>query len=147
MAKPIIWSPLAEEDFANILQYLDNNWGSKVALHFVNLTDNFTRQIAIHPALFPLIDNQNSIRKCVITKHNSLYYREEKDQIQILRIYDTRQDPEKLRFVQINHLLILNLPLLYLSSATASCFCLLPLPSSFCFLFSVFCLPPSQPHP
>ena len=35
MPKPIIWSPLSENDFENILDYLDNNFGNKVAFNFV----------------------------------------------------------------------------------------------------------------
>ena len=34
----------------------------------------------------------------VIAKYNTLFYRETKTQIEILRIYDTRQDPDKLTF-------------------------------------------------
>lgn len=33
-----------------------------------------------------------------MTKHNSLYYTERKGYIDILRIYDNRQDPQKLKF-------------------------------------------------
>jgi len=38
------------------------------------------------------------IQKCVATKHNTLYYRETNHRIEILRLYDTRQNPETLRF-------------------------------------------------
>jgi plasmid stabilization system protein ParE len=38
MPKQIIWSPLAENDFANILDYLDKNWDRKVASNFIDLT-------------------------------------------------------------------------------------------------------------
>ena len=40
------------------------------------------------------------VRKCVITKQNSLYYRENSERIEILRIYDNRQNPRKLRLVK-----------------------------------------------
>lgn len=32
MPKPIVWSPLSENDFENILDYLENNWEGKVYL-------------------------------------------------------------------------------------------------------------------
>jgi len=38
------------------------------------------------------------VRKCVATKHNTVYFREEPNIIVILRIYDTRQNPDKLSF-------------------------------------------------
>ena len=38
MSKQIIWAPLAENDFATILDYLDKNRDSKVVLNFIDLT-------------------------------------------------------------------------------------------------------------
>ena len=98
MHKTIIWSPLSEKDFALILDYLDKNWGSKVALNFIELTENSLNQISLNPRQFPLFYKRKRIRKCVLTKHNSLFYRDGKTNIEILRIYDTRQDPNTLTF-------------------------------------------------
>jgi plasmid stabilization system protein ParE len=98
MHKPIVWSPLSENDFANILEYLNKNWGVKVASNFINLTDHFINQISINPRQFPISYRRKKIRKCVMTKHNTLYYRDVKANIEILRIYDTRQDPNSLTF-------------------------------------------------
>ena len=98
MPKQIIWASLAENDFAAILDYLDKNWDSKVALNFIDLTKNIIEQISISPKQYPVIFKNKRIRKYVLTKHNSLFYRESKVQIEILRIYDTRQDPESLTF-------------------------------------------------
>ena len=96
MSKQIVWSPLSENDFSKILDYLDKNWGKKVASHFIDLTEIFLTQISINPKQFPVIYKKKKIRKCVLTKHNTLYYRDSKYQIDILRIYDTRQDPDSL---------------------------------------------------
>jgi plasmid stabilization system protein ParE len=98
MPKKIIWAPLAENDFAGILDYLDKNWDSKVALNFIDLTENVIGQISINPKQYPVIFKKKRIRKCVMTKHNSLFYRDSRVQIEILRIYDTRQDPDSLTF-------------------------------------------------
>jgi len=98
MLKPIIWSPLSENDFENTLDYLDNKWGNKIASNFIELTENILNQIAINPRQFPIFYKRKKVRKCVLTKHNSLFYRDGKTQIEILRIYDTRQDPNTLTF-------------------------------------------------
>jgi plasmid stabilization system protein ParE len=98
MHKTIIWSPLSEKDFALILDYLDKNWGPKVALNFIELTENSLNQISLNPRQFPFFYRRKKIRKCVLTKHNSLFYRDGKTNIEILRIYDTRQDPNTLTF-------------------------------------------------
>jgi plasmid stabilization system protein ParE len=98
MPKPIIWSPLSENDFANILDYLDKNWEPKVASKFIELIENNINQISINPKQFPICFKRKRIRKCVLTKHNSLFYRDGKTYVEILRIYDSRQDPNTLTF-------------------------------------------------
>jgi len=98
MSKRITWSPLAEHDLSNIMNYLDQNWEKKVAANFINLTDSFIHQISINPKQFPFIHKRKGIRKCVLTKHNTLFYRDKRSAVEILRIYDTRQDPNTLTF-------------------------------------------------
>ena len=97
MTKSVIWSPLSEKDFENILDYLFNVWGNKVANKFIDITEDLIAQISTNPKQFPYFNKRKQVRKCVLTKHNTLYYREMKEQIDILRIYDTRQDPKKLK--------------------------------------------------
>ena len=98
MHKPIIWSPSSADDFANILEYLNKNWGNKVAVNFIELTESLLNQIALNPKQFPFSYKRKKVRKCVLTKHNTLFYRDGKINIEILRIYDTRQDPNTLKF-------------------------------------------------
>jgi plasmid stabilization system protein ParE len=98
MPKKIIWAPLAENDFSEILEYLNNNWDSKVSTNFIDLVESVINQISINPKQFPIIYKRKRIRKCVLTKQNSLFYRDSKIQVEILRIYDTRQDPQTLIF-------------------------------------------------
>ena len=99
MHKPVIWSPLSENDFANILDYLNKNWGNKISNNFIDLTENIVNQISINPRQFPICHKRKRVRKCVLTKHNTLFYRDGKTNIEILRIYDTRQDPDTLAFI------------------------------------------------
>jgi plasmid stabilization system protein ParE len=98
MHRQIVWSPLAESDFAKILEYLNKKWDEKVTNHFVDLTEELIGQISNNPRQFPVIYKKEKIRKCVLTKHNTLFYRDSKSRVDILRIYDTRQDPETLTF-------------------------------------------------
>lgn len=99
MPKQIIWSPGSEKDLEIILDYLDNEWDNNVAVKFLDLIEDLVEQISINPRQFLLIHKKLNIRKCVITKHNTLFYRNRIGQVELLRIYDTRQDPDKLSFV------------------------------------------------
>jgi len=98
MAKQVIWSPLSEKDFEKIIDYLKRDWDNKVVEKFIDITDQLIYQISINPKQYPIINKSKRIRKCVITKHNTLFYRDRKDYIDILRIFDSRQDPRKLIF-------------------------------------------------
>ncbi len=96
MPKPIIWSPQADKDLEEILDYLAEEWENSVSLKYLDLVDILLKQIAVNPKQFPMINKSLNIRKCVITKHNTLFYRNKRTVIEVVRIYDTRQDPEKL---------------------------------------------------
>jgi len=39
MHRKLIWSPLAEKDFVNILEYLQKNWEDKVLENFIEITN------------------------------------------------------------------------------------------------------------
>jgi len=98
MPKIIVWSSFAEEDLNRIIEYLLTNWNNQVTLQYVDLVDGLVTQIAIHPKMYPIINKKLRVRKCVITKQNSLYYRVNSERIEILRIYDNRQNPLKSKF-------------------------------------------------
>lgn len=98
MPKEIVWSPSAEYDVLAIIDYLIENWGENVALKFVETLDNLILSIAENPHLFPVFQQSYIIRKCVISKQSTLYYRERGDYIDILRVFDSRQHPQKLKF-------------------------------------------------
>lgn len=99
MLKQVFWSPSAETDLNRILNYLLSEWGINTAVTFSQRTFALIELIQANPKIFPIINQELSVRKCVLTKQNSLYYRESTDQINILRIFDTRQHPDKLKIL------------------------------------------------
>ncbi|MEF8983792.1 MAG: type II toxin-antitoxin system RelE/ParE family toxin [Bacteroidales bacterium] len=98
MAELIIWAPLAKEDLENILKYLNENWDAQMVIQFLDKIDHITHQITNNPYQYPLINKDLRIRKCVVTKHNILFYRSHNKTIQILRLFDIRQNPDNLKF-------------------------------------------------
>ena len=98
ITKHIIWSPSSEKDFESILEYLYIRWNRRVILKFINKVDDAIDLISENPKLFPLINEELQIRKCVITKQNTLFYREVNKNIEVVRLFDSRQDPKKLNF-------------------------------------------------
>ncbi|MBU0697209.1 MAG: type II toxin-antitoxin system RelE/ParE family toxin [Bacteroidetes bacterium] len=98
MVDELIWSPESEEDFLNILNYLISDWNVKIASDFVKDIEYHIEKIHNNPQSYPIIYKQEQVRKCVVTKHNSLVYNLLDNKIFILRVFDTRQNPNKLKF-------------------------------------------------
>ena len=98
MPKEIIWSRMAEIDLTNVTEYLIHKWSPKIANNFLDLVEEYSTQISYDPQSYPMINKKLKVRKCVVTKHNSLYYQELDNRIEIIRLFDNRQDPKKLKF-------------------------------------------------
>ena len=98
MALQIIWSPDAEADLENVLNYLKENWSKRILVKFINKVEDTTALLVEDPTLFPIINQELNIRKCVLTNQNTMFYRASKSKIEIIRLFDTRQNPKKLKF-------------------------------------------------
>ena len=98
MNKPIKWSSFAHNDLANLLEYLEAKWNKKSCLIFLNKLDFCVDLIEKNPNLFPFFNKKLGIRKCVVTKYNTLFYKISDAKIDILRLYDTRQNDKTLKF-------------------------------------------------
>lgn len=94
----IVWSEKAEKDFDKILGYLESEWGKQSVENFTKLTEDLLMHISNSPEMFPsAYSKKKNIRRALITPHNRLYYRIDKNQILLLTIFDTRQHPSKLK--------------------------------------------------
>ena len=72
MLKSIKWSSLAENDFANISDYLETRWNNNVCIEFIDNIDFCIGLIQKNPNLFPSLNVKLQIRKCVVTKQSTL---------------------------------------------------------------------------
>jgi len=97
MSRTVIISKLAEQKLENIFQYLTKKWSVKVKNEFITKLDKNISIIKEQPESFPSSDKRKGLRKCVITKQTTLFYRFDKKQIKIVTIFDTRQSPKKLK--------------------------------------------------
>ena len=90
-------SPQAKEDILLIITYLKANWGQKIIDEFFQKLEAFYYIISINPRLFGYYNKRLRIRKYAISKHNIIYYRIKKNEIQIITVFDCRQNPAKLK--------------------------------------------------
>lgn len=84
--KIVIISPQAKEDLDNILSYLAKNWNQKTVDDFIKKVEIFYYLISINPKMFDYFDKKRNIRKYAITKQNIIYYRNKRNEIQIITV-------------------------------------------------------------
>lgn len=92
----LLWTDHALIDLSDILEYLENKWTEKEIRNFARKLDNTLQLIISNPFIFQKSDTIN-IRRAVVTKHNTLYYRIDKDIIQIISVFSNFQNPQKRR--------------------------------------------------
>ncbi len=97
MAFEIEWDDAAIDDFKNILQYLKEEWSENSVIKFEKVLEKKLFSISINPNSGEKTFRNSRIRKIVVTYQNTLYYQFNHDAIKILRIFDTRQHPRKLK--------------------------------------------------
>ena len=94
--KTIIISPQAKEDILSILEYLKTNWNQTIVDDFLNKLDAFYLIVSIHPRLFGYYNKRKNIRNFVLSKHNVIFYRNTRRAIEIITVFDGRQNFKKL---------------------------------------------------
>jgi len=97
MSRKVIISKTAEKKLSSLFEYLLENWSAKVKSNFIKKLDHNIDLIRSEPETFPESQKDPGLRKCVITKQTTLYYRFDTKQIKIVTIFDTRQNPNTLK--------------------------------------------------
>lgn len=100
MALRVVWTDEAIKELKTITYYLEQHWTEKELNKFYNILEQQIALISQHPKAFHLIGKKD-VRASVLAKQTTIFYTLETDlkQIRIQSVFDTRQDPEKLNFV------------------------------------------------
>lgn len=94
----VIWTAKARITFYRILDYLDENWTKKEIIQFNDRTQMVIGAIIRNPGIFPYSIKNKEIRKALIDRNNSLFYKIDllHQKIYLLTFFDSRQDPKRL---------------------------------------------------
>ena len=98
MAKKIVWTKRANARFNQIIEFLEIEWGETVTSSFVKKTYGIIDLLSTQPSLGSIEKRDLNIRGFLITKHNRLFYRETRDSIIILNLFDTRSGSRRKRY-------------------------------------------------
>jgi plasmid stabilization system protein ParE len=93
MAKRIIWSREAVADRIQILDYWYKRLGNK---KYSTKLDNLFKEVVLMLSRFPFMGRQltNREERVLVKDHYQIYYLIEGEEIKILRVWDSRRNPE-----------------------------------------------------
>jgi len=95
MAKKVVWTKRADTKFTKILEYLNEVGGQKVTEPFIKRTYNFLDILIDFPEVGAIQNASRDIRGFTLTKHITLFYRIDQQNIILLNFFDTRQRRNK----------------------------------------------------
>ena len=97
MAARVVWTKTAQSDREQIFEFWNEQNGTRD--YSQKLNEQIRKRIEL-TKLYPeagLATNLQSVRFHIIDKHYKLFYKIGRDNIVILRFWDTRQDPDSLK--------------------------------------------------
>ncbi|MDZ7719553.1 MAG: type II toxin-antitoxin system RelE/ParE family toxin [Balneolaceae bacterium] len=93
----VVWTEEAARNVDSVIDYLQENWSQREVQRFLGKLRERVWLISQNPELFPESKVVQNTRRSVLSKQITIYYRVESLQIEILHVFDTRQNPHKLK--------------------------------------------------
>ena len=93
----VLWTDHALEELAVTMHYLEFNFPNDVPRRLSLEIEKVIKLITVNPLLFAESFSHKGIRKAIVLKYNSMYYRVDttKNQIIILSFFSNRQSSDK----------------------------------------------------
>ena len=91
----ILWTDFALKELEKTIEYLEENWTQKELHNLAIKIEETLGFISENPNLFQVSDIKKDVRRVVILNHNTLYYRIQSDQVEIISFFSNRQNPKK----------------------------------------------------
>ena len=90
----------AEIKLLQLNNYLLHKWNVKVRDEFIEKLTQKINQVSVQPESCSQSKDFDGLYKCVVTKQTTFYYRIlfDKNEIEVITIFDTRQNPYKLSY-------------------------------------------------
>ena len=97
MMRTVKLSKQAERKLNTLLEYLEKEWSAKVKQDFILNLDACFEAIKTYPESFMRSDFVKGLHQCSVTKQNTIYYTFDDSSIFVITLFDTRQNPKKLK--------------------------------------------------
>ena len=90
------WTLLAAEEYQYSIDWLIIHWNEKIAMQFVDAVENKITLLKKFPLLGSPSASIPGCRKTLVLPYHILLYKAENEPIEIIRLFDGRQNPEKI---------------------------------------------------
>ncbi len=96
----VLWTDHALEELEKAVEYLQLNFSDAEIARLARAIESTLSHITRNPSMYPESATANGIRRAVILRFNTLYYRVNRDekQVEILSFFSNRQDPDSHEF-------------------------------------------------
>ena len=94
----VLWTENALKELSNTVYYLEENFTLKELNKLAIAIEKIISIISTNPKTFSKIDKKNNIRKVIILKYNTMFYRVKNNNIEILSFFSNRQDIRNVKF-------------------------------------------------
>ena len=89
---PVLWTDRSVQNTLSIKKYIAHKFSQKEVDNFYALLFAFEKAVSIFPKLYPLSNRQREVRRAVLSKKLSTFYRIGDRQIEVLAVLDNRCD-------------------------------------------------------
>jgi len=93
--RSIIWSERSLNEYQDLIDYLLEEWGEEITVRVIQELDQSIMRIQNSHEQFQIILKRKRVRRCVMSPQTSIFFKVNKDVIEILSLFDNRRDPKK----------------------------------------------------
>ncbi len=92
----ILWTDHSLSELERTVEYLQLNFSEAEITRLAKAVESTISNISNNPLMYPESAETNGVRRAVILRFNSLYYRlkNESEQVEVLSFFSNRQNPE-----------------------------------------------------
>lgn len=91
----IRWTIRASDSFHKTVDYIEEEWGERSAIKFINTINEFLATLEVYPEIGKMEIQEKGIRGFVISRQTTVLYRIKSETIILLKFFDNRQHPIK----------------------------------------------------
>ncbi len=93
----ILWTDHALSELKDTIAFLETNWTEKELRNLAKEIEKTIDLLSRNPLLFQSSDLNLAVRRVVVAKKNTLYYRINGNTVEVLSFFSNRQNPQKRR--------------------------------------------------